>query len=80
MTENTKTLLRHLVHEREIVVDLVADRTGLSIDEIRAAAIASWFDITDFMNEDVPVLIQLNPEGYRVARQLLRSKGSGAVS
>jgi len=77
MTENTKTLLRFLAYQGEVEVDAIADRTSLSLDEIRAAAECGLFEVWALEGgKGEPVTLKLTTDGYYSARQLLRSEGA----
>jgi hypothetical protein len=77
MTENTKTLLRLLAYQGEVDVDAIADRTTLTIDELREAAVEGLFEVWALeWGEGEPALLKLTVEGYYVARQLLHSEGA----
>lgn len=73
MTENTKTLLRLLAFEGEVPADKIADRTRLSFDEIRAAAVEGLFEVwAHDEGRGEPVSVKLTTDGYTTARRMLR--------
>lgn len=75
MTENLKTLLRLLAYQGEVHVDAIAARTGLSIDEIRAATMEGLFEVWALEGgKGEPVTVKLTADGYYTARGLLRSE------
>jgi hypothetical protein len=55
---------------------LSQDRTTLTIEEVREAAVEGLFEVWALeWDEGEPALIKLTVEGHYVARQLLRSEG-----
>lgn len=75
MTDSTKALLRLLAYEGEVEVESIADRTGMPLDEIRAAAIEGLFEVWALESgKGEPVTLKLTNDGYYTARQLLRSE------
>jgi hypothetical protein len=74
LTENTKMLLRKLVHEIDIEIDieLITERTGLSFSDVLDAQTAGLVVVT--YSGDMS-LAQLTRDGERAACQLLRSEG-----